>query len=153
MHALELKVPPIIVLALCALIAWAPSRLLPSLAYALPYARPIAAGLAAAGVLLLLASALRFLKSRTTVDPRDPGKANALVLGGLYAYSRNPMYVGFACILLAWIVRLGNAAAFAALPAFILYIHRFQIRPEERFLEAKFGDAYRAYKGRVRAWI
>jgi protein-S-isoprenylcysteine O-methyltransferase Ste14 len=153
LNALELKAPPIFVLAAFALLAWGLDRALPALEFRNPYAFQMAAALTVAGALLLFASAFRFFKSKTTVDPRKPEETKALVLGGLYAFSRNPMYVGFACVLLACMIRLSNAAAFPAFPGFILYIHRFQILPEERFLESKFGDAYRAYKRRVRAWI
>ena len=63
------------------------------------------------------------------------------------------MYVGLLLLLLAWATYLSSAVAFIFLPVFVLYINRFQIQPEERVLELKFGSEYAAYKGRVRRWL
>jgi protein-S-isoprenylcysteine O-methyltransferase Ste14 len=52
-----------------------------------------------------------------------------------------------------WAVFLANWAALLMLPAFVAYIHRFQIVPEERALTARFGPAYAAYQARVRRWL
>lgn len=153
MKSLELKIPPALVLAACALLAWALARAFPGLAIPLPYPLIPTLALAATGIALLVAGAAGFLRADTTVDPRDPRKSERLVTNGVYRLTRNPMYVGFAAVLLAYLARLSNASALLALPAYVLYIQRFQIRPEERILERKFGDAYRAYKARVRPWI
>jgi protein-S-isoprenylcysteine O-methyltransferase Ste14 len=39
------------------------------------------------------------------------------------------------------------------LPAFVLYLNRFQIVPEERFMQERFGEAYAQYRAEVRRWI
>jgi protein-S-isoprenylcysteine O-methyltransferase Ste14 len=72
---------------------------------------------------------------------------------GIYRFTRNPMYLGMLLVLTAGAVYLGNLAAFAVLPLFVLSMNRLQIRPEERFMREKFGDAYRDYAARVRRWI
>jgi protein-S-isoprenylcysteine O-methyltransferase Ste14 len=63
------------------------------------------------------------------------------------------MYMGLLLVLLGWAIFLSNVVAFIFLPIFILYINRFQIVPEERALEEKFGSMYIAYKERVRRWL
>ena len=79
--------------------------------------------------------------------------AEDLVTDGIYAHSRNPMYVGQALLLAAWAVWLAHALAPLGAVAFVLYITRFQILPEERALAARFGDDWRAYRARVRRWL
>ena len=82
-----------------------------------------------------------------------PDSTSSLVISGIYKYTRNPMYLGFVLVLLGWAAFLSNLAALALLPAFVLYINRFQIIPEEHVLTSLFPDAYPAYRARVRRWI
>jgi len=63
------------------------------------------------------------------------------------------MYVGMALFLLAWSLFLENIASTLLVLGFVAYITRFQIRPEERALAAKFGEAYREYTAAVRRWL
>ena len=63
------------------------------------------------------------------------------------------MYLGFLLWLVAWAAFLGNALAFALIPAFVVYMNLFQIRPEERALAALFEQEFPAYKSKVRRWI
>jgi protein-S-isoprenylcysteine O-methyltransferase Ste14 len=100
-----------------------------------------------------VAGLLAFRASRTTVNPLRPHRASALVSGGVYRITRNPMYVGLLLLLLAWAVHLAALWPLAVLPLFVLYIGRFQIAPEERALHRLFGDEYRAYVARVRRWL
>ena len=94
-----------------------------------------------------------FVRAKTTVNPMKPASASALVVSGLYARSRNPMYLGLLLILIGWAVYLSNGLAFLLLLAFILYMNRFQIEPEERALISLFGQEFVAYKSRVRRWL
>lgn len=113
----------------------------------------VAAVLAGVGLAFDLLGLLAFRALRTTVNPLAPQRASALVTGGVYRVTRNPMYVGMAFLLLAW------AAFLAALPPFlgpilyVLYLTRFQIRPEERVLNELFGEPYAQYTARVRRWL
>ena len=153
MHALELRIPPLVLVVLFALAMWLISQLLPPVA--LPPLWPLVlAGLfAGVGVAVALSGVLAFRRANTTVDPRVPQQSSSLVIHGIYHYSRNPMYVGFLLLLTALACYLMNAAAFALLPLFVLYINRFQIVPEERFLLQKFGAEYQAYCKEVRRWL
>ena len=72
---------------------------------------------------------------------------------GVYTITRNPMYLGLAIVLLGWACFLSNALAFAFIPAFVLYMNRFQIGPEEAVLGGMFGEQYTSYRSRVRRWL
>ncbi len=63
------------------------------------------------------------------------------------------MYVGALLALAGWAVFLSNALPFVFLPAYVMYMNRFQILPEERVLSAKFGAEYETYKRTVRRWL
>jgi protein-S-isoprenylcysteine O-methyltransferase Ste14 len=150
---LELKVPPPAVALLLGLGMWWLSPHTPA-----PDApQTLRAGLA---VLLVLvgggfdmAGLWAFRQQRTTVNPLRPANSSALVTGGVYRFTRNPMYVGMALFLLAWAVWLGAPLALLGPVAFVAYITRFQIKPEERVLATLFGTAYADYTRRVRRWL
>lgn len=63
------------------------------------------------------------------------------------------MYLGFVLILVAWALYLANFASLVLVGAFIAYMTRFQIIPEERILESKFGPAFMKYRVEVRRWL
>jgi protein-S-isoprenylcysteine O-methyltransferase Ste14 len=90
-------------------------------------------------------------RAGTNVDPYR--HATAVVTGGPYRFTRNPMYAGFTLMYLA-ISALANALVpVLLLPAVQQLMRRGVIEREERYLERKFGDEYLQYKGRVRRWI
>ena len=148
---LETLVPPPVVAACFAAAMLGLAWTAPALAFPVPSA--LALPLAALGVSLDVIALLHFLRRRTTISPWKPESASALVTGGIYRLTRNPMYLGLATLLLAWAMYLGNLAALAGVPVFILYMNTFQIAPEERALEARFGAEYIAYRSRVRRWL
>jgi protein-S-isoprenylcysteine O-methyltransferase Ste14 len=113
----------------------------------------LAYAVAAVGASLDAIALLHFLRSRTTVNPLKPASATVLVTRSIYRLTRNPMYLGLATLLFAWAIYLGSLAALAGVPLFILYMNRFQIAPEERALEERFGAEYIAYRARVRRWL
>ncbi len=153
MKTLELKIPPLALVLLFGLVMWLLSDTVPGLAFTIRETSMIALLLACTGLAIALAGVLAFRSARTTVDPRFPDKASAIVTVGIYRWTRNPMYLGLLSILSGWGVFLGNFLSLACLPAFVLYMNRFQIGPEERAMESTFGDAYRAYKSSVRRWV
>lgn len=153
MDVLELKVPPVaLVLALAAAMWFVPAAA-PSLAFSLPWHAILAAVLAADGAAIAVAGVVAFRRARTTVDPTKPGAASSMVTSGIYRFSRNPMYVGFLLALAGWAVYLSHALPFAFLPAYVAYMNRFQITPEERALAAKFGAGFDDYRKAVRRWL
>lgn len=153
LSSLELKVPPVLVVAIAALLMWAAAWLLPALAIALPGRVPAAVVAALVGFLCAVAGVVEFRRARTTVNPLKPGDASSLVAGGIYRLTRNPMYLGFALALLGWGIFLAHPASIAVLFLFVAYMNRFQIVPEERALESLFGGAFAAYRSKVRRWI
>lgn len=106
-----------------------------------------------AGLLLMALAAWTMHRQRTTLDPIRPERARALVTQGVYAHSRNPIYLADALLLLGWALWLGQPAALLWLAGFIVWIDRVQIAAEEPALERLFGEAYRAYCARVRRWV
>lgn len=153
MAGLENRVPPPLVAALAAAGEWACWRWLAAgrLDGAGSGWLAIALALVAAG--LVLSAVLAFIRHRTTVDPLHPDRAAVLVTGGVFGLSRNPMYLAMALALAAWCLFLPHLAAPLWLAGFVLWIDRLQIVPEERFLSARFGADFAAYRTRVRRWL
>lgn len=152
MNTLELKIPPVVVVAMTGGLMWGVSQLLPNLEVLAEYqwmARPFWI----AAVIVMVGGILQFAVKRTTVDPHRVGRATSLVTGGLYRLTRNPMYLGMFLGLAGLVFYLANLAAIVGLPAFIAYMDRFQIEPEERKLTELFGDEYTAYLARTRRWL
>lgn len=113
----------------------------------------LAALLLIKGAWMALAGVLEFRRASTTVNPMAPGEASAVVDSGIYRYTRNPMYLGFGFALLAWAILLAAPWALLGPMVFVVWMTRFQIRPEERALADHFGEDYRAYCRRVRRWV
>lgn len=94
-----------------------------------------------------------FWKARTTINPIQPDRASVLVTHGIYGLTRNPMYLSLLLLLLAYAGAQWSWGAGAGPLLYAAYVTRFQILPEERVLEGKFGGEYLEYKGRVRRWL
>ena len=150
---LELKVPPVIQMAISAGIMLIFAVLLPALSIAFFASSLVALVLASIGVAFALLGVLEFRSAGTTVDPRIPDQSSSLVTNGVYRISRNPMYVGFLLMLVGWGVFLCNIVSFLLLPFFVMYMNRFQITLEERYMLEKFGHEYRQYAAAVRRWV
>lgn len=94
---------------------------------------------------------LHFRRAKTSMVPMKP--TTALVTSGPYRLTRNPMYLGMAVLYVALALALGVIWALAVLPFVIFAVDRLVIAREEPYLERKFGEQYRQYKGRVRRWV
>lgn len=153
MVSLDHKIPPPVVGLLVAAGMWSLSAIGPQIAFA-PWLKYVTiAILAATGLAIDVLGLLSFHRARTTVNPLKPERVSAIVTSGVYRFTRNPMYLGMAMLLLAWSTYLSALLPFAGPAIFVLYITRFQIQPEEKVLKAKFGDEYAAYASRVRRWL
>jgi len=150
---LELRVPPVAVFVAAALLMWAVSWLFPVLNLALPGRVPAAILAVLIGAIAGISGVAEFRRARTTVNPLKPETSSALVAEGIFRLTRNPMYLGLALVLLGWGIFLSNPASLAMLFVFVGYLNRFQIIPEERALESRFGTAFKAYRSRVRRWL
>src|SRR5690349_21530914 len=134
MNALELKLPPPVLAVLLAILMWWLSSLSAPLSVSLGFRLGAALAIALLGTGIGLAAKVLFKRAKTTVNPLTPIAATTFVSGGVYQFTRNPMYLGRSLQLLAWAVYLCNVLAFMPVFFFVLYISRFQIRPEERAL-------------------
>ena len=106
-----------------------------------------------AGLSILILAVSLFKKQKTTVNPIKIENASFLVTSGIFEYSRNPMYLGMALILLglALMFNLVGGTLFTLL--FTIYITKFQIKPEEEVMERLFGEDFLQYKKNVRMWL
>ncbi len=142
--------PPLLALAAVALgllLDW----LLPAyvVTVLLPFSVRIVIGalMMAAGFALALPAVFAFRRADTHVEPWKP--SSALVTGGVYRYLRNPMYVGATLLLAGFAVLFASDWTLVTTIGFALVVHFGVVKREERYLEAKFGEAYRAYKRQV----
>ena len=76
-----------------------------------------------------------------------------MVTDGPYRATRNPIYVAFMLAILGLACALDNPWCVILLPVLIVVLDVGVVRREERYLEAKFGDAYRTYCAHVRRWL
>ncbi|OGN43158.1 MAG: isoprenylcysteine carboxyl methyltransferase [Caulobacterales bacterium RIFCSPHIGHO2_01_FULL_70_19] len=116
-----------------------------------PVRRGVALVLIVGGLLLDGAAAGYFRRIGTAVEPWKP--STALATKGLYGLSRNPIYLGFAITYVGLSIAMDSVAALVLLVPCLWVVDRFVIRREERYLAAKFGADYEAYRVRVRRWL
>ena len=151
--SLELRVPPVLLAAVAVLAMWGAAAAWPCAGLPVPGKGVLSALFVALGAAVALAGVVAFRAHRTTLNPTRPGAASSVVRDGVYRHTRNPMYLGLALGLAGWGVYLANAASLALLPAFVAYLNRFQIEPEERALLARFGPEFADYMAAVRRWV
>jgi len=116
-----------------------------------PLGEPIGWALVAVGVALMGSAVMTFRRAGTSLNPAKP--TTRVVVHGPYRFTRNPMYVGWVIVYLGCVLLTNTVWPLVSLPVVLVLISRAVIAKEERYLEAKFGDAYRAYKARVRRWL
>lgn len=95
--------------------------------------------------------ARKFSRTETTILP--DGEPSKLMEDGLFAVSRNPIYVAMALLLLGSGLATGQLWALIIVPLFIVLVQQVWIVKEEANLEDAFGQIYRNYKMRVRRWL
>jgi len=106
---------------------------------------------AALGAALVLTAGLSLKQHRTAIKPLKRPKA--LVTTGVFAISRNPIYLGFVLILLGTALLLGTLTPHAVVLPLAAFLDALFIRYEEKRLEEAFGDAWRGYRRAVRRWL
>jgi protein-S-isoprenylcysteine O-methyltransferase Ste14 len=132
---------------------WAAARQLPAVELTGQLRLVLASACALSGVIVAILGVWAFRQAKTTVNPVNPEKASSVVTGGVYGYTRNPMYVGLTALLVGWAIWLSVPWVFLGPIALMLYLTRFQIIPEEREMSSKFGRDYDDYRNRVRRWL
>jgi len=106
-----------------------------------------------AGAVVGVAGVRTFRRAQTTVNPYRPHATSTLVTTGVYRFTRNPMYLGLMLALAGWGIYLANVWSLLLGFAFIPFMNRFQIQPEERALEQTWGEEFRIYCRKVRRWL
>ena len=153
MAFLDNKVPPPAIALLCALGMWQLAKYTPPYLIAPILKWGLVVFFILTGIAFDLLGLLEFRRHKTTINPLHPEKSSALVNGGIYKITRNPMYVGMACFLIAWMAYLENSASLLGVIVFVIYLTQFQIKPEEKMLTKIFGEAFTDYQQRVRRWL
>jgi len=110
------------------------------------------------GAPLLLLGGAMIIQAKGELErndqPSEPGApTQRVVTGGAFKYSRNPLYMGLVIAFIGLAAALDKPWLLILTPVAMLVTTRFLILPEERYLEAKFGDEYRRYKRKVRRWL
>ena len=100
-----------------------------------------------------ISAARLFREHGTTDQPFHPEEATVLVTAGPYAYTRNPMYVGLAGMLVGHAIARRSALALLPIVGFLVVVDRLQIAAEEQALSTKFGPEYETYRARVPRWL
>ena len=153
LKSLETKIPPPMLAALFVFGMWLVDQFLPSSVLDDVVRLPVAICLGSLGTLSAILGVLSFVKAKTTTNPMQPEKAGTLVTTGIYQYTRNPMYLGLLCVLLAWGIFLANGFSLVLAILFMPLINLLQIIPEERAMTLNFREHYTAYQEKVRRWF
>ena len=119
----------------------------------IPYRTLFSIVILSIGILVIINPVVKFIKSKTTVNPVEFKNVEKLVTSGIYKYSRNPMYLGMIMIIISSTIYYLNFYSLLTPFIFYFWINRFQIKREEVFLEEKFGQEYLSYKTKTRRWI
>jgi protein-S-isoprenylcysteine O-methyltransferase Ste14 len=104
-----------------------------------------------AAVILIAWGITTMLRAHTHVDPFQP--TTALVMTGPFRFTRNPLYLAMTIGYVSASLWSASMVSLAVLPLALAILHVGVIRREERYLDTKFGEAYRQYRGHVRRWI
>lgn len=146
-----LDIPPVwLVMAL--FLAWCQGRFLPmGMSVNTPVTQVMAGLLIGAGIILILAAVLEFFRAKTTVIPHQT--PSHLITTGVYSRTRNPIYLGDALILTGLILRFDAVPSLVLVPAFVWWIERHFIVPEEDRMRSQFRVEFARYEQKVRRWL
>ncbi|HEU4476122.1 MAG TPA: isoprenylcysteine carboxylmethyltransferase family protein [Methyloceanibacter sp.] len=118
-----------------------------------PNTLALAAGLTfvAIGFTLAALSVRRFQLAGTSVVPGEP--STALIVNGPYAFTRNPIYIGFVLAYFGLAIMLTSLWVLILLIPVWVILQRGVVEREESYLERQFDEPYRQYKARVPRWL
>jgi protein-S-isoprenylcysteine O-methyltransferase Ste14 len=103
------------------------------------------------GFFINIPALVQFLKSKNTVVTIKP--ARSLQTSGIYAITRNPMYISLALFYIGLAFLVGNWWTIVFFPVLLLIVQEYVIKHEEKYLESAFGQEYLQYKSKVRRWV
>lgn len=153
MDSLKLKVPPVAVVIIAVMLMKAVALITPSSPFLAKLPAFLPYLLVMVGFAISISGVIEFRRHKTTVNPMLKTASTALVSGGIYKYTRNPMYLGMLVALFAGMFHWANVYTLIVCPLFVIYMTYFQIKPEEDYLARAFPDAYPVFKSRVRRWL
>ncbi|WP_230457718.1 MULTISPECIES: isoprenylcysteine carboxylmethyltransferase family protein [unclassified Alcanivorax] len=107
--------------------------------------------LALIGIGLAASAVIQLRRAHTTLMPHRA--ANALLTGGVFSLSRNPIYLGFACLHLAMALAQHSTGMLVMWVPVIWVIQQHVIAAEETFHAQQFGEQWQAYRKKVRRWL
>jgi protein-S-isoprenylcysteine O-methyltransferase Ste14 len=113
--------------------------------------RYIGLSLEVVGLAVLIFSYTSMARAKTTIDPSQ--HSSKVVTTGLYAYSRNPIYLGWFLLIAGIGFRNGSLFVLLIAVTMILLLYWAVVIEEEKYLERKFGEEYLSYKKSVRRWL
>ena len=147
---LNTKIPPPIVTLICIGIIYLFES---KIEYSQPDLKAVGIIFLILGSIIIFLAVLKFIKTKTTVDPTRPHKTSNLVISGIYKITRNPMYLGMLFLIIAYALYNNNIIGCIIIPIFIFYINKFQIEPEEIEMRKKFGESFENYCKKVNRWL
>lgn len=117
----------------------------------LKFMQNVGIGLMALGGLAMLLAFIAMVRAGTSIEPTKPSLK--VVTNSIYAFSRNPVYVGYFLILVGRGLQKNNILMMLCAALLVTVMYWAVIRAEEAYLEAKFGTEYKMYKQKVRRWL
>ncbi len=145
------KTPPPLIFLTLLLFAYGIEQYLPLNMGQSPLLNIVSIGAIVIGLGTIIHVGIMFWQAKTCIEPWKP--TSTIITGGLYAYSRNPIYTGLCFVQIGLGLYLNSLwVVLSFLPAATL-INYLVIHKEEHYLEQKFGDEYLDYKQRVRRWL
>ena len=153
MPKLELKIPPVAVFGLFAVLMWLAAVITQDYLFNSRFRQMVIAGMLLVSAVFGLGGIASFKRAGTTVHPLEPERSSSLVTGGIFRLSRNPMYLALLLALLAWGLYLSNLYSLTVAMLFVPWMNRFQILPEERAMEKLYGEEFLDYQKSTRRWL
>lgn len=112
---------------------------------------PVGAAAVTGGFLVMMWAWRQFRQRRLAICPT--AKTDSLITGGIYRYTRNPMYLGMIMMMLGTAALVGTIPFYLAAVMYFLIMNQTFCRYEEDKLADAFGDEYESYRAEVRRWV
>ena len=145
------KIPPPIVTLFFGLCIYLSRPYFPELSFSI--LNSLSTILFVLGITVFATAVSSFKRQNTTVNPISIEKASSLVVNGVFKYSRNPMYLGMLFILLGLTFKFNLIGGLLFTSLFMIFISKFQIKPEEAAMEKLFDQEWKDYIKNVRRWL
>tara|TARA_B100001094_G_C18000155_1_gene704730 strand:- start:10 stop:456 length:447 start_codon:yes stop_codon:yes gene_type:complete len=145
------KIPPPVITLLNIYIIYSINQVFPKFYF--PYQSIVSIFVGIEAVLIIFFAIKEFKKAATTISPLQINQVSSFVTTGIFRFTRNPMYLGLTSLQVAAGIYFGNWLMVVVVPMFIFYITFYQIIPEEKVLNRKFGNDFKIYCSKVGRWL